>query len=43
MSRSTALRRLAALVRKEWLQMKRDPSAFAVALGLPLLLVLIFG
>lgn len=43
MNRTHALRRFAALVHKEWLQMKRDPSAFLVALGLPLLLVLIFG
>ncbi len=37
------LRRLAGLIRKESLQMMRDPSSFLIAGVLPLLLLFIFG
>ncbi|RUL87496.1 ABC transporter permease [Tautonia sociabilis] len=40
---ATRARRLWALVRKESLQILRDPSAFLIAGVLPLLLLLIFG
>lgn len=40
---NTALRRLIGLVRKEFLQIMRDPSALAIALVLPAVLLLIFG
>ena len=35
--------RLAGMIRKEWLQVIRDPSSIAIAFVLPLLLLLIFG
>ncbi len=35
--------RLRGMVRKEWLQVIRDPSSIAIAFVLPLLLLLIFG
>ena len=35
--------RLRGMVRKEWLQVVRDPSSIAIAFVLPLLLLLIFG
>ena len=38
-----SLRRVRALVRKESLQILRDPSAFLIACVLPLLLLFIFG
>lgn len=41
--RSLHLRRLAALVRKESLQIGRDPSALLIAVVLPLLLLFLFG
>lgn len=37
------LMRLTGLVRKEWLQVMRDPSSLAIALALPLVLLFIFG
>ena len=37
------LMRLGGLVRKEWLQVMRDPSSLAIALVLPLVLLFIFG
>ncbi|HTU20075.1 MAG TPA: ABC transporter permease, partial [Gemmataceae bacterium] len=37
------LRRVAALVRKEMLQILRDPSSYLIAVVLPLLLLVIFG
>jgi ABC-2 type transport system permease protein len=37
------MRRLAALVRKEYLQILRDPSSILIALVLPALLLFIFG
>jgi ABC-type multidrug transport system ATPase subunit/ABC-type multidrug transport system permease subunit len=36
-------RRIAGLVRKEFLQILRDPSSYLIAVVLPLLLLLIFG
>ena len=41
--RGPRLRRLAGLIRKESLQMLRDPSSFMIAGVLPLLLLFIFG
>jgi ABC-2 type transport system permease protein len=41
--RASAARRVAALVRKELLQILRDPSAILIAGVLPLLLLLLFG
>lgn len=35
--------RLVGLIRKEWLQVMRDPSSLAIALVLPLVLLFIFG
>ena len=43
LSRSGRLRRIAGLVRKETLQIVRDPSSFLIAGVLPLLLLFIFG
>ena len=40
---SAALRRLLGLMRKEFVQIGRDPSAIAVAFVLPAVLLLIFG
>jgi ABC-2 type transport system permease protein len=40
---TASLRRVLALVRKETLQIRRDPSAFLIAGVLPVLLLLIFG
>jgi ABC-2 type transport system permease protein len=37
------LRRVRALVRKETLQMVRDPSSIAIGIVLPLILILLFG
>lgn len=37
------IRRLSALTIKEWRQLRRDPSSFAVGLILPLVLIFIFG
>jgi len=37
------MRRLGALVRKEFIQMVRDPSAILIAVVLPLILLFIFG
>jgi ABC-2 type transport system permease protein len=42
-SRSFAVRRLAALVRKESLQVLRDPSAILIAFVLPVLLLFLFA
>jgi ABC-2 type transport system permease protein len=36
-------RRIAALVRKEGLQVVRDPSSFAIGIVLPLILILLYG
>ncbi len=41
--RSGALRRIAALVRKEGRQVIRDPSSIAIGIVLPLILILLFG
>ncbi|MCL2458107.1 MAG: ABC transporter permease [Desulfobulbus sp.] len=38
-----SLLRLKGIIRKEWLQVIRDPSSIAIAFFLPLLLLLIFG
>ncbi len=35
--------RLRGFIRKEWLQVMRDPSSLAIAFALPVLLLLIFG
>lgn len=43
MINSDFLRRLRALTIKEWCQLIRDPSSFAVGLVLPLVLIFIFG
>ena len=40
---SIRLMRLGGLIRKEWLQVIRDPSGLAIAFVLPLVLLLIFG
>ena len=37
------LMRLRGLVRKEWLQIRRDPSSIAIAFLLPVVLLLLFG
>lgn len=37
------LRRLRAMARKEWIQLRRDPRSLALAFLLPLLLVVFFG
>lgn len=36
-------RRLCGLVRKEWLEVRRDPSAIAIAFVLPVVLLFLFG
>jgi ABC-2 type transport system permease protein len=41
--RQAKWRRIAALVRKEGLQVLRDPSSFAIGVVLPLILILLFG
>ena len=38
-----SMMRLSGMIRKEWLQVIRDPSSIAIAFVLPLLLLLIFG
>lgn len=40
---SGALLRIRGMIRKEWLQVIRDPSSLAIAFFLPVLLLLIFG
>ncbi len=35
--------RLAGMIRKEWLQILRDPSSIAIAFALPVLLLFLFG
>ena len=42
-SRSAALTRIGALVRKEAYQLVRDPSSIAIGVVMPLLLILLFG
>ncbi len=42
-SRSAALVRVAALVRKEAYQLVRDPSSIAIGVVMPVLLILLFG
>lgn len=37
------LRRLLAMARKEWIQLRRDPRSLAMAFALPLLLLIFFG
>ena len=37
------LRRIWALVRKEGLQVVRDPSSFAIGIVLPVILILLYG
>lgn len=39
----TKLKRIAALVRKEGLQVVRDPSSFAIGIVLPIILILLYG
>ncbi len=41
--RNRSLRRLRGLLRKEWLQILRDPSSIAIAFVLPVVLLLLFG
>src|SRR5271154_4386292 len=41
--RSGRLRRITGLIRKETLQIRRDPSSYLIAGVLPLLLLFIFG
>ena len=41
--RSGALRRISALIRKEALQVFRDPSSIAVGIVMPMLLLVLFG
>ncbi|MDF2810880.1 MAG: hypothetical protein K0S56_1911, partial [Microvirga sp.] len=41
--RSGGLRRIFALVRKETLQVFRDPSSIAVGIVMPMLLLVLFG
>ena len=43
--RSTAVDpvRLAAVARKEWIQLRRDPRSMLLAFGLPLFLLVFFG
>jgi ABC-2 type transport system permease protein len=36
-------RRLAALMRKEWLHIRRDPRSLYLAVGLPVIMLLLFG
>jgi len=43
MSARAVMRRVAALMRKETLQVVRDPSSIAIAFVLPLILLLLFG
>jgi ABC-2 type transport system permease protein len=40
---SISAARLLAMVRKEWLQILRDPSSLAIAFVMPLVLLLLFG
>jgi ABC-2 type transport system permease protein len=40
---AAALRRVLALIRKEMRQVVRDPSSIALAVVLPVLLILLFG
>jgi ABC-2 type transport system permease protein len=40
---AAALRRIAALVRKEAYQLVRDPSSIAIGVAMPVLLILLFG
>ena len=42
-ARAAKLRRIWTLVRKEGLQVVRDPSSFAIGVILPLMLILLFG
>jgi ABC-2 type transport system permease protein len=42
-SMSGSLRRIAALIRKETLQVFRDPSSIAVGIVMPILLLVLFG
>ena len=42
-SSRTSLRRIRSLVRKEFVQVIRDPSSIAIALVLPVFLILLFG
>ncbi|MDX1605456.1 MAG: ABC transporter permease [Candidatus Competibacterales bacterium] len=37
------MQRLRGLMRKEWLQIRRDPSSIAIAFVMPLILLLLFG
>ncbi len=41
--KTTLSRRLAALIRKEFIQIVRDPSSIAIAFVLPVVLLLLFG
>lgn len=39
----SAWRRLAAITRKEWIQIRRDPRSLAIVVAMPVLLMLMFG
>ena len=43
MSARFSSRRLVAMLKKEVLQILRDPSTMLIAFGLPVILILIFG
>ncbi len=43
MKRGGGFMRLRGMVRKEWLQILRDPSSIAIAFVLPMILLLLFG
>jgi ABC-2 type transport system permease protein len=43
MSRFFSLRRLGALLIKEFIQMRRDRVTFAMMLGVPLMQLMLFG
>ena len=42
-SMSASIRRIVALIRKETLQVFRDPSSIAVGIVMPILLLVLFG
>ncbi len=42
-ARTSSLRRIGAIARKEWLHIARDPRSLYLGLGMPLVLLLLFG
>jgi ABC-2 type transport system permease protein len=38
-----SLRRLAALLRKEWIQVRRDPMTLRMIIALPIMQLFLFG